>query len=176
MLDVLAGVSEEKMIECHGHFRTAKCTSCPKSFDGTECKRVIVEEKRAPICRHCGGYVKPDIVFFGESLPDRYHNFVRRDTKQADLLIVMGTSLMVGPVNSIPDMVRKGCPRILLNRELVGSFCTKNGPNTRRKSYDTSDSRDIFHSGDCDDSIRVLCQLLGWEEELDELNVSTHID
>ena len=64
MLDVLAGVSEEKMIECHGHFRTASCTKCPRSFDGKECKRVIVEEKCAPICPHCGGYVKPDVSSF----------------------------------------------------------------------------------------------------------------
>lgn len=91
MLDVLAGVSEEKMIECHGHFRTAGCTMCSRTFDGKECKRIIVEEKKAPKCKHCGGYVKPDIVFFGESLPTRFHKFVKKDTKNADLLIVMGT-------------------------------------------------------------------------------------
>jgi hypothetical protein len=61
MLDVLAGVSEERMIECHGHFRTASCISCSRKFDGEECKRIIVEEKRAPSCMHCKGHVKPDI-------------------------------------------------------------------------------------------------------------------
>lgn len=93
MLDVLAGVSEDKMIECHGHFRTAACTKCSRTFDGEECKRIIVQEKSAPKCKHphCGGYVKPDIVFFGESLPPRYHRNVKKDTKKADLLLVMGT-------------------------------------------------------------------------------------
>lgn len=116
MLDVLAGVSEDKMIECHGHFRTAACTKCSRTFDGNECKRIIVEEKEAPKCTHCGGYVKPDIVFFGgkctlavctcitgyttsnlfnsiksESLPNRFHKLVKQDTKNADMLIVMGT-------------------------------------------------------------------------------------
>lgn len=91
MLDVLAGVSEDKMIECHGHFRTASCTKCSRTFDGEECKHVIVEEKKVPKCKHCGGYVKPDIVFFGESLPTRFHQFVKHDTMNADLLIVMGT-------------------------------------------------------------------------------------
>jgi hypothetical protein len=61
MLDVLAGVSEERMIECHGHFRTASCISCSREFDGEECKRIIVEEKRAPSCKNCKGHVKPDI-------------------------------------------------------------------------------------------------------------------
>ena len=91
MLDVLAGVSEDKMIECHGHFRTASCTKCETPFDGKECKRIIVEEKEAPTCRHCGGYVKPDIVFFGEALPGRFHRLVKQDMRKADLLIVMGT-------------------------------------------------------------------------------------
>ena len=66
MLDVLAGVSEEKMIDCHGHFRTASCTKSSRTYDGEQCKKNIVEEKIAPKCGHCSGYVKPDIVFFGE--------------------------------------------------------------------------------------------------------------
>ena len=91
MLDVLAGVSEDRMIECHGHFRTASCTRCKRPYNGVDCKRIIVEEKRAPTCTHCRGYVKPDIVFFGENLPPRFHRLVRQDTKKADLLLVMGT-------------------------------------------------------------------------------------
>ncbi len=91
MLDVLAGVSEDKMIECHGHFRTASCTRCSRPFCGKECKRIIVEEKCAPVCHTCAGYVKPDIAFFGEAMPSKYHRMVKQDMKKADLLIVMGT-------------------------------------------------------------------------------------
>lgn len=170
-LDVLAGVSEEKMIECHGHFRTASCIECSRSFDGKECKRIIVQESRVPECPECGGYVKPDIVFFGESLPTAFHRNVRRDTAKADLLIVMGTSLLVGPVNGIPEMVSKSVPRVLFNRELVGTFKKKVGPKTRRNSHVRQ--RDKFHGGDCDESIRMLCDLLGWGKELDSLNEST---
>ena len=49
------------MIECHGHFRTASCTRCEQPFDGNECKRIIVEKKEVPKCKHCKGYVKPDV-------------------------------------------------------------------------------------------------------------------
>ena len=45
----------------------------------------------------CGGLVKPDIVFFGESLPERFWERVPLDFSEADLLIVMGTSLVVNP-------------------------------------------------------------------------------
>ena len=79
------------MIECHAHFRTASCTKCKREFDGKDCKRIIVEDKQAPTCNKCKGYVKPDIVFFGEQLPSRYHRMVKKDTKQADLILVMGT-------------------------------------------------------------------------------------
>ncbi len=168
-------MSEEKIVECHGHFRTASCTTCPAAFDGNECKRIIVTEKRAPSCKKCGGAVKPDIVFFGEGLPGRFHRLLRQDMKKADLLLVMGTSLMVGPVNMIPDMVPKCCPRVLLNRELVGSFLKRGGVQTRRKNYDNT-RKDTFCAGDCDENIRILCKLLGWEEDLDRLNLSTQLN
>ena len=50
---------------------------------------------RIPRCECCGGLVKPDIVFFGEPLPKRFFELAEEDFPQADLLIVMGTSLAV---------------------------------------------------------------------------------
>ena len=94
--------------------------------------------------------------------------------RKADLVLVMGTSLMVGPVNMIPDMVSKTTPRVLLNRELVGTFLRRGGVKTRKKNYDNT-GMDTFQEGDCDESIRSLCTLLGWEEELDSLNLSTRL-
>lgn len=84
-----------------------------------------------------------------------------------DLLIVMGTSLKVAPVSLIPEMVNSRTPRALFNRELVGDFV----PPGVDGNY-----RDVFVEGDCDDSVRELCSLLGWEEELLELNEKTKID
>lgn len=52
---------------------------------------------QAPRCKVCYGVVKPDIVFFGEDLPQKFHEF-NKDFPEADLLIVMGTSLEVFPV------------------------------------------------------------------------------
>jgi len=45
-----------------------------------------------------GGLVKPDIVFFGEDLPPRYHKLSKIDFPEADLLLVIGTSLQVGGI------------------------------------------------------------------------------
>lgn len=163
-LEILAGVSEERIVECHGHFRTARCANCFSPHDGDKTKEEIVQNRRAPKCRRCKGPVKPDIVFFGEGLPDRFHRLLRRDVEEADLLIVMGTSLTVTPVSLIPEMVHDDCRRVLLNRELVGDFDPGSGQH-----------RDIFGEGDIDDSVHELCELLAWEQELHVQNKKTRI-
>lgn len=56
-----------------------------------------------PICESCPGIVKPDIVFFGENLPDKFHNCMVADFPKCDLLIVMGSSLVVQPFASLVD-------------------------------------------------------------------------
>ena len=45
--------------------------------------------------KKCGGWVKPDIVFFGEGLPERFHTLIQEDFDKCDLCITMGTSLYV---------------------------------------------------------------------------------
>lgn len=165
-LEVLAGVDEAKLVECHGHFRTASCMNCGIPFDGNECKNIMLEQKEAPSCPKCSGLIKPDIVFFGESLPVRFGKLLHHDLNSADLLIVMGTSLQVTPVSLIPEMVASNCPRLLMNRELVGDFV----PTGVDGNY-----RDVFEEGDCDDSVLRLCRLLGWEDDLMKMNDSTKI-
>jgi Sir2 family len=53
-------------------------------------------------CQGCGGLVKPDIVFFGEALPEAFFERVQQDMPACDLLIVLGTSLMVQPFAMLP--------------------------------------------------------------------------
>ncbi len=48
-----------------------------------------------PKCEACGCYVKPDITFFGENLPEEFAKLHDKDMKDADAVIVMGTSLQV---------------------------------------------------------------------------------
>lgn len=68
--------------------------------------------------------MKPDIVFFGENLPSRFFEKVNEDFKKCDLLIIMGTSLQVQPFASLIGKVPKTTPRILINREQVGTLET----------------------------------------------------
>lgn len=122
-----------------------------------------------PLCE-CGGYVKPDIVFFGESLPPRFVNFSRQDCGKADLLIVMGTSLKVYPFAGLINQVPRFCPRLLINRELVGTsyFPFSLGFKVNQPGND----RDLAMLGDVQEQVRKLVHLLGWEKELNDLIAS----
>ena len=51
-LEALAGVPDDKLVECHGHFRTASCTLCGKPYDGNECQDAMVVQHRVPLCTH----------------------------------------------------------------------------------------------------------------------------
>jgi len=157
-LEALAGLPDDFLVECHGHFRNASCISCKEPMPAEDCRQSMVEEKEAPRCNVCGSLVKPDIVFFGEDLPERFASLVQKDTASCDLLVVIGTSLMVMPVAGIPQWVDRKCARVLLNREVVGDFA-------RGKS-----DRDFVLKDDCDESVKKLCELAGWEKQLEAIH------
>ena len=66
-LERRAGVPDNKVIEAHGSFATQRCINCKCSYDDKKMKEHI-EAKKIAKCEACGGYVKPDIVFFGEGV------------------------------------------------------------------------------------------------------------
>ncbi len=66
--------------------------------------------------------MKPDIVFFGESLPPRFFQKVAEDFPKCDLLLVIGTSLQVQPFASLIGKVNPTVPRVLINREAVATM------------------------------------------------------
>ncbi|KAF8810218.1 NAD-dependent deacetylase sirtuin-2 [Phlegmacium glaucopus] len=149
-LERRAGVPDDKVIEAHGSFATQRCIDCKRLYDDEKMKEHI-EAKKIAKCEVCGGYVKPDIVFFGEGLPPEFINSVP-SMRSADLLIVMGTSLTVRPFASLAGMVGDSCPRVLINLDHVGDFGSR--------------ADDVILLGKCDETVRELCKELGWENEL----------
>ena len=75
------------------------------------------EEALAYKKNNSAGILKPDIVFFGEGLPELYHKSIGEDKDKCDLLIVIGSSLKVKPVANIPHTLPQNIPQILINRE-----------------------------------------------------------
>ncbi|KAF9823969.1 hypothetical protein SFRURICE_013506 [Spodoptera frugiperda] len=171
-----AGIPEEKLVEAHGTFYTSHCLDCRKEYNLEYVKERIFADQ-IPICTDCPGVVKPDIVFFGESLPDRFQRCLQEDFQQCDMLIIMGSSLEVQPFASLIDMVPDWCPRLLINREKAGvrsPLLRLWGVMSGGLQLDEDAVRDVARLGDCDDGCQDLADRLGWGDELRALVASDH--
>ncbi|NXX48704.1 SIR3 deacetylase, partial [Tricholaema leucomelas] len=154
-LERVAGIPPDRLVEAHGTFATATCTVCRRHFPGEDFRADVMAD-RVPRCPVCTGVVKPDIVFFGEELPQRFLLHLT-DFPLADLLFVIGTSLEVEPFASLAGAVRSSVPRVLINRDLVGPFAWYQRHN------------DVAQLGDVVSGVEKLVELLGWTEELQTL-------
>lgn len=158
-----AGIPDSQVIRCHGSFATATCQSCDYQVEGHELYPCI-KEKEIPICPKCKderekileedpeffpmsfGVLKPDIVFFHESLPDAYDKAIKDDLQKCDLLIAIGTSLQVAPVSQIMVNAPANVPQVLINRDPI-----------------TDSDFDVNLLGLCDDVAVLLSEKLGWD-------------
>lgn len=120
MLERIAGVPHDLLVEAHGSYNTATCVNdvCGETFDKVQTKKFVFGDK-LPRCPKCDDLVKPDITFFGEGLPPRFNATLKEDFEKCDLLIVMGSSLAVAPFCTLIHRVKENCPRVLINMEAV---------------------------------------------------------
>lgn len=81
-----------KVYEVHGTIYKNHCCKCNKEFD----ENYVFKSKGIPKCK-CGGTVKPDVVLYGEGLPDDAYMDGLESISKADMLIVEGSSLTVYP-------------------------------------------------------------------------------
>lgn len=155
-----AGVPEDKIIEAHGSFAHQRCIECNSDYP-THMMKEAIQNREVPRCLmpRCDGLVKPDIVFFGEQLPETFHLNVALPGA-ADLCFIMGTSLSVQPFASLPGFCAEGVPRVLINQERVGSLGTR--------------ADDVLLLGDCDSGVRMLAAAMDWHEELEALWAETN--
>ncbi|XP_075223423.1 sirtuin 2 [Lycorma delicatula] len=175
-LERVAGLNGDVIVEAHGTFHTSHCLDCHEEYSLEWMKERIFSDS-VPTCSSCNGVVKPDIVFFGESLPSKFFSYAKKDFPEADLLIVMGSSLAVRPFSSLIDRVKEDCPRLLINREKAGQrdHIMKMLDIVSGMDFDSSDNvRDVAWLGDCDDGCRLLAEKLGWLDELNKLVEDGH--
>lgn len=178
------GLSPQNVIQCHGSFATATCVTCRYKIPGETLYPNIRAKRIAycPFCEserklllqkyekyedeglgsysakfqfiQSFGVMKPDITFFGENLPERYHSTIKNDVKECDLLITIGTSLKVAPVSEIVNKIDPEVPQILINRDPI-NHC----------------EFDIEILGYCDQAITYLCgKELDWKIEHEDID------
>ncbi len=102
----------KNVIEYHGTSKTLSCIWCGKRYKKEEKKG-----EYPPKCE-CGKVLKPDIVFFGEPIPADAMSRSFEMAARADTLLVIGTSAVVAPANTIPSIAkRNGAKVIEINKE-----------------------------------------------------------
>jgi NAD-dependent deacetylase len=91
------------VVEVHGSIRTASCQSCDATYP-LERLGGLFDEDGVAGCEMCQGYVKPDVVLFGEMLPAAAMAEAEALASRADLLLCVGSSLEVYPVAGLPSV------------------------------------------------------------------------
>jgi len=114
MLHQKAG--SRRVIEMHGTLRTLSCTQCYRQQGHETYLPAFVKNGAIPHCPHCGAILKPDVILFGEQLPQKAWFEAQCEARSCDLMIVVGSSLEVLPVAGLPmQAIDRGAHLIIIN-------------------------------------------------------------
>jgi NAD-dependent deacetylase len=100
------------LIEVHGSIETSSCTSCGSSWALDEVEALF--DDGIATCTNCTGKVKPDVVLFGELLPEVQMAAARRLAEEAELMLCVGSSLEVYPVAGLPALTIEAGGRVAI--------------------------------------------------------------
>jgi NAD-dependent deacetylase len=93
-----------EVVEVHGSIETSSCVDCGASFGLDRVEDLFDAKLGVAICAECGSRVKPDVVLFGELLPEAAMARARELAEAADLILCVGSSLAVHPVAGLPEL------------------------------------------------------------------------
>lgn len=114
MLHQAAG--SRNVIELHGALRDAVCINCNARYPLSAALQM--RTKGAPKCPKCGGVLKPDVVFFGEPLPQQAVREAFMLAEISEVFLAIGTSLAVYPANQLPIAAKKrGATLVIINAD-----------------------------------------------------------
>lgn len=112
-----AGSSPERVIELHGTAHTVRCMSCEASYDGQDVQQWLIAGNVYPSCPRCGGILRTATVLFGEPLPRASLELSIALARESDLLLVVGSSLVVNPAAMLPVIAkRNGATVAIINQ------------------------------------------------------------
>jgi NAD-dependent deacetylase len=104
------------VVEVHGSIRSSTCPGCGAAY-GLDQLLALVEDAEAPACPRCGEIVKPDVVMFGELLPEAAIDRAYELARATRLLLVVGSTLEVWPVSMLPhETVASGGDVAIVNK------------------------------------------------------------
>jgi len=112
-----AGNSPEIVFELHGTAHRVRCTNCAMVFETMAIWKRLEAGDEVPACEVCGGILRTGTVLFGESLPKPALDASVRAAQWCDLMLVVGSSLIVNPAARLPVLAKeRGAALAILNR------------------------------------------------------------
>ena len=117
-LHQVSGVPNDKVVELHGNSTYAKCLSCATRYELDAIRVAFEREGKLPHCTWCNGIVKTATISFGQAMPEDAMARAEAATRACDLMLSIGSSLVVYPAAGFPIMAkRSGARYAILNRE-----------------------------------------------------------
>jgi NAD-dependent deacetylase len=92
----------KNVLELHGNIERSYCIDCGKFADKVE----VSIDKKAPRCVSCNGLLRPDVVWFGEMLPEEIFEAASKAARNCELFLTIGTSAVVYPAAGLPLAAR----------------------------------------------------------------------
>ena len=115
-LHARAGTDSDRLVELHGTNLLVECVSCGSRTDPGAHFEFFRTERKPPLC-HCGGFLKPATISFGQSLEPHTLERAEEAAMKADLVVALGSTLSVYPAASFPLMAaQRGIPYVIINR------------------------------------------------------------
>ncbi len=110
-----ARAGAKRVLELHGNTTRFYCLGCNKEFDLTQAWEMV--HVQTPVkCDKCNGIIRPDVVMFGEMLPERAVIEAERESGACDLMLVIGSSLVVYPAANLPYQAKyAGAKLVIIN-------------------------------------------------------------
>jgi NAD-dependent deacetylase len=113
-----AGTPPDRIIELHGNASYAACLACGLRHELEVLKQSFLGAGEIPHCRACRGLVKVATISFGQPMPAEPMRLAEAASKACDLMLVLGSSLVVHPAASFPLVARRsGAALAIVNRE-----------------------------------------------------------
>jgi NAD-dependent deacetylase len=110
----------KNVIETHGTCRTLSCTQCFHQAEAEDYLKAFVVQGKLPHCSKCGSLMKPNVILFGEQLPQQAWYDAQRESRQCDLMLVAGSSLEVLPVAGLPmQAIDRGAHLVIMNNSVT---------------------------------------------------------
>lgn len=110
-LHSLAG--SKNIYEVHGNMKKAYCVFCNNKYSFKVLYRKVLRGQIPPLCPACGSILRTSVILFGDELNEEFYN-ARNEAAASDLMLVIGSSLEVGPVNTLPMLSEKF---IIINKD-----------------------------------------------------------